>query len=381
MTQRKDVISDNNSPEPKAVSGIRMSITTKLVLSFLAVIIVSGVIFTVVGIFLISNHIENDAKKQAAHDLASAQDVYLNRLNQLEEVVARTASNNRLQDAITAQNMEQVVDELLDIHFREGLDILTVTSSDGTVLLRASDVDATGDNIGDENQIKQVLTSQDPFVSTATISNDELRRESGILADKVAAANANIRQTIDPYGDVMLISASAPIFSVGHSLIGAVWAGSILGADSSLICEISQSVFGGEQYEGKQIGFVTIYQGDTAILACPDQGDSAELIGTLLSTEEYDQVVALGEPWFGEDTVSDNTYITAYEPIRSSNGEIVGIMQIGELKQIYLDIRNQFIIAFLAVTVVGALIAMLFAYYIAQRISGPIKQLVAASSN
>ena len=51
------------------------------------------------------------------------------------------------------------------------------------------------------------------------------------------------------------------------------------------------------------------------------------------------------------------------------------------MEQVYLDIRNQFIVAFLVVTLIGALVAMLFAYFIAQRISGPIKELVSASKN
>jgi len=79
--------------------------------------------------------------------------------------------------------------------------------------------------------------------------------------------------------------------------------------------------------------------------------------------------------------VADSTYITAYEPIRNSDNKIVGILQIGKLEQVYLDIRNQFIVAFFAVTLIGALVAMLFAYFIAQRISGPVKELVAASRN
>ncbi len=385
MTQTIDVIDDKTSPGAESSDGLRMSITTKLVLSFLLVIVISGAIFTAVGILLISNHIQADARAQASNDLAAAQEVYSNRLDQLENVVAATARNIRLQDAITSQNMERVVDELLGVRFRESLDILTVTDAGGTVLLRASDLGSLGDNIRHEELIETVLLSQDPAASTVTISNDDLRRESGLLADRASQAFTNLRESErlqdGSSSDVMMIGASAPIFDIQGSLIGVVWVGSLLSTDASLICEINESVFNGEEYDGKQVGFVTIYQDDLAILACPDQGDSTELIGTLLSEDEYNQVVSLGEPWFGSEHVAGSTYITAYEPIRNSENEIVGILQIGNLEQVYLDIRNQFIVAFMGVTVIGAVVSMLFAYFIAQRISGPIKELVSASSN
>jgi len=341
MTQHTDVINDNNSPGSAPRDGIWMSITTKLVLSFLAVIIISGAIFTVVGILLISNHIQADAHGQATRDLASAQEVYLHRLDQLKNVVVTTASNNRIQDAITSNNMARVTDELLGVRFREGLDILTVTDSNGTVLLRASDLYSSGGNIGHEELIESVILSHDPMASTVTISNDDLRLESGLLADKALQAFSILRGSdSNPEGrdsDVMMMGASAPIFDSQGSLIGVVWAGSLLSTDSTLICEISKSVFSGEVDEGKHIGFATIYQDDLAILACPDQGDSTELVGTLLSDEEYDQVVEFGEPWIGRDRVVDNTYITAYEPIRNSDNEIVGILQHRRLHSGYVD--------------------------------------------
>lgn len=385
MAQHTDVINDNSSPGSAPSDGIRVSITTKLVLSFLAVIIISGAIFTIVGILLISNHIQADARDQLTRDLASAQEVYLKKLDQLENIVVATASNSRIQDAITSSNMAWVSDELLGVRFREGLDILTITDSDGTVLLRASDLYSSRGNISHEELIKSVLTEHKAIATTVTISNDDLRRESGLLADRASQAFITLDESdqspINQETEVMMMGASAPIFDVQGLLIGVVWAGSLLSIDSTLICEINQSVFSDEEYAGKHVGFVTLYQDDMAILACPDQGDSTELIGSLLSAEEYGHVVELGESWFGRDSVADSTYMTAYEPIRNSKNEIVGILQIGKLELVYLDIRNQFIIAFLVVTLIGALIAMLFAYFIAQRISGPIKELVSASSN
>ncbi|MGB3713146.1 MAG: ATP-binding protein [Candidatus Promineifilaceae bacterium] len=385
MTQAHEDTSDETPPGSGSSDGIRMSIATKLVFSFLLVIVVSGAIFTGVGILLISNHIQADAREQAVSDLESAQEVYIDRLDHLKNVVVTTASNTRIQDALTSGNIERVADELLGIRFREDLDILTVTDSDGTVLLRASDLGASGDNIRHEELVETVLLSGDAAASTVTISNDDLRMESRLLADRASQAYANLpdseRFQDGTESEVMMMGAAAPIIDYQGSLIGVVQGGKLLNEDRDLICGINRSVFDGAEYEGEHVGFVTIYQDDVAVLNCPAEGDSTELIGTPLTEEVYGQVVELGESWVGRDYVADSTYVTAYEPIRNSENEIIGILQIGKLEQVYLDIRNQIIVAFLVVTLIGAFIVMLFAYFIAKRISGPIMKLVSASSN
>ena len=53
-------------------NGFRISITAKLVLSFLLFIVMTSAIFTAVGIYIISDHIKADAQEQAREDLESA---------------------------------------------------------------------------------------------------------------------------------------------------------------------------------------------------------------------------------------------------------------------------------------------------------------------
>lgn len=385
MTQTYERIGDRTSQGSGSNDGIRISIATKLVLSFLLVIVFLGLVFTAVGILLISNHIQADARAQAAGDINSAREVYLDRLDQLKNVVATTAGNNRIQDAITSLNMERVADELLGIRFREELDILTVTDSDGTVLLRASDLGSSGDNVRHEELFKSVFLDRELVASTVTISNEDLARESGLLADRVFQASSELpeseRLQHGAATDAMMLGATAPIFDIQGSLIGTIMAGVLLNTDHDLICGINRSIFNSAEYEGKDVGFVSIYQNDVAILSCPEEVDSTELVGIFLPDNVYDQVMETGESWIGGNLVAESTYLTAIEPIRNSKDEVIGFLQIGKLEQVYLDIRNQIIVAFLVVTLIGALVAMLFAYYIAQRISGPIKDLVSASSN
>jgi two-component system NtrC family sensor kinase len=59
----------------------------------------------------------------------------------------------------------------------------------------------------------------------------------------------------------------------------------------------------------------------------------------------------------------------------------MGMLQVARLEQKYLDINQQIVIAFVTITIIGALLAIIFAYFISKRISVPLKQLVSASRN
>jgi len=75
----------------------------------------------------------------------------------------------------------------------------------------------------------------------------------------------------------------------------------------------------------------------------------------------------------------NNWYITAYEPIRNVDEQIIGILYVGILEQKYVDIRSGTVIAFMAVTLMGVLVSIVLSYFISRKISVPIKELVSAS--
>jgi two-component system NtrC family sensor kinase len=300
-------------------------------------------------------------------------------------VVVSTASNNRIKDAVTSGNTERIADELLGIKFREGLDILTISDSEGIVLLRASDLGSFGDSIGHEELIKTVLNSKTSIASTWNISDEDLRMESRLLADKALRpqSGSSVSDPGNPPLDseILMLGAGAPVLDYQGLVIGVIHGGILVNSNTDFVCEINRSVFEGAEYTGKDVGFVTIYQDNEGILTCPLDGDGLENIGSGVSNEVYNQVFLEGEPWVGRDDIRGSRYVTVFAPIRDSADEIIGLLQVSKLEQVYLDIRNQIIVAFLVVTLIGALFVMVFAYFIANRISGPIKKLVTASSN
>jgi two-component system NtrC family sensor kinase len=77
--------------------------------------------------------------------------------------------------------------------------------------------------------------------------------------------------------------------------------------------------------------------------------------------------------------VVNHWYITAYEPIRDLAGGIIGMLYVGILEQKYVDLRQRAVMVFLAITLVGALVAFALASFISAKISVSIKKLATAS--
>jgi len=102
-------------------------------------------------------------------------------------------------------------------------------------------------------------------------------------------------------------------------------------------------------------------------------------IGTRVAEEVYNQVVLKGEPWIGRAYVVNDWYITAYEPITSIYGDIIGILYVGILEQKYVDIENRAVLVFLGITLAGVTASVLLSLFISSRISNPLKKMVVAS--
>jgi len=279
--------------------------------------------------------------------------------------------------------LKEAADELLRVKEREGLDVLTITDASGNVLLRSSNVEVFGDSQIHDELIEAVLIRKTPVAATSIVPADELRKESPYLAEQayfkfIDTPMARARDETEETAGMML-EAVAPILDNQNNLIGVIYGGVLLNRNFEIVDDTKQTVFQDMQYKGKDIGTATIFQNDVRISTNVKNDDGSRAIGTRIMEEVYNQVVIEGEPWIGRAYVVNNWYITAYEPIRGINHQIIGVLYVGILEQKYLDLKRQTVLAFLTITLIGALVTMLLSYFISQRISVPIKKLVSAS--
>ncbi|PKL59731.1 MAG: methyl-accepting chemotaxis protein, partial [Methanomicrobiales archaeon HGW-Methanomicrobiales-4] len=80
-------------------------------------------------------------------------------------------------------------------------------------------------------------------------------------------------------------------------------------------------------------GAATVFQkqGDKAIRISTNVigEDGKRAVGTSVSQAVYDAVITRGETYYGSAVVVGKKYITAYEPIKDSKGDIIGILFVG----------------------------------------------------
>jgi two-component system NtrC family sensor kinase len=364
-------------------SGVGIPIATKLILGFLLIIFVISAVFIVVGVRLIGDRVESEAQEMVRNDLNAGGEIYLSKLSSIYDVVRFTGDRFFLKNAILSGDIASATDELVRVKETEGLDVLTITDKSGKVLLRTSNVGVVGDDESQNKLVRTVLSRKEPVEATSIVSADELQKESPALAAQayikfIDTPKARPRKETEETAGMML-EAAAPIIDYQNNLIGIIYGGVLLNRNYEIVDKIKQTVFQDVKYNGKDIGTATIFQDDVRISTNVTNEDGSRAIGTRVSEEVYNQVVTKGEPWIGRAYVVNNWYITAYEPIRNINNQIIGILYVGILEQKYVDIQRQTILVFLAITLMGALATMVLSYLISRRISVPIKQLVSAS--
>lgn len=129
---------------------------------------------------------------------------------------------------------------------------------------------------------------------------------------------------------------------------------------------------------GKDTGdTVTIFLEDTRI-ATNVMVDGKRATGTQASKEVADTVLQKGKHYYGEANVAGKMYQTAYMPLKSSSGETIGIMYVGASNEIIGEIFSSFMIKFIVVLVVMALLAFTVVYMFTWKLKKRLSNLTKA---
>jgi len=364
--------------------GRRISIATKMILGFLLIIMIISALFMHAGERTIGRRITEEGQEKVRNDLNAAREIYLNNQVHVYDIIRLTASRAVVRDALITGDTKYAIDELIRIKQDEGLDVLSITDAYGNVIIRASNPEIVGDNQGRGELINTVLLHSEPMVATIIVNGEDLWLENPQLADQayikfIDTPLARAKEETES-SDGMMLKAAAPIFDNENKLIGVAYGGILLNRNSAIVDKIKQTVYEDVQYKGQDIGTATIFQDDVRISTNVRNEDGSRAVGTRVSEDVYNRVITEGERWIGRAYVVNNWYITAYEPLKNSRGKIIGILYVGVLEQKYLDIKLEMIMTFLGITLVGTLVTMVAAYFIATRISIPINKLVSASN-
>ena len=362
---------------------MKLSLHTRLLGSFIIVIVTCGTISTVVGVRMISEGIIRQAQDKVRLDLNTARVEYVEAIDHVRDAVRFTHIRFFLKDGYTTGNVAALVDRMEKIRRRESLDVLTLTDSNGTVLLRTRNPSVKGDSQANNPTVMKALSEQRVVTSTEIVTSEELWKESPDLTERahmmlIPAPKGKPSGKIEETSG-MMIMAAGPILDDHGELLGVLYAGRLLNRDNRLVDRIKETVYQREVYNGRDIGTATVFQGNLRIATNVRTEDGRRAIGTCVSAEVNKRVLVEGKRWVERAFVVNDWYITAYEPIRNVSGEIVGILYVGMLEQKFTDMKRNFLWIFVGISIGGVVLSVVICYFFSRALSRPIDALALAA--
>ncbi len=360
----------------------RMSLKTRLILSYLVILGIGGLATSLVGSWIVSSTIMRQARQTVEHDLATVRTVYEGELSALERTVRLASSGPSFSEHLADGNTAVLLDYLERVHHESGFDFLTLTDRDGTVVVRASQPGRVGDNLDSIGVIAEALDGE-TTAATEILGPDRLRNEDPRLAARAVTRVVKTPRSgpaVPPEETAgMVLLAAAPVRAADGRVLGALYAGKLLNHSYGIVDRVWELLYHGDRYQNEDVGTVTIFQGDVRISTNVISGQDERAVGTRVSDEVRRTVLGEGEIWIDRAFAVDDWYISAYEPILNHDGAAVGILSVGILETTYTATRDRVILSFFGIAGLGYILIIGITYTMIRSITRPIGEMVDAT--
>jgi two-component system NtrC family sensor kinase len=361
---------------------ITTSLQTKLILSLLTVVAVSGVGALMVGKAIIDKNIVNQAYESVGQTLEMYGEMYANRLYVKHRLLGTVASYPAFQRDVRSRKKLQVYRVVKELLEETTFDVLNVTDAEGRVLVRSKNYALSGDLVADDPYVRSVLAHDYPVYGFDVMDREQILRESPELAERAAIPiiptdrSRDADRTVETRG--MFLKVASPIRSNGV-LVGVIYGALLLNNDSTFPDRAQTLVFGDQKIDGRDIGTATLFLDDVRISTNVRGKDGKRAFGTLVSREVYDKVFKKGDIWRNKAFVVDRWYIAAYKPVKDLEDKTIGIMYTGVDEAKFGKIQRNATISFVLMIFFSGAVSILLAVYLIHHFISPIGMLVGAA--
>ena len=362
----------------------RLSLKTRLIVSYLVILAVGGLVTSIVGSWIVSTTIMRQAQRTAEHDVATARIIFQDRVAGIGRTVQLAATATGVVTCAARGACASAHAYLTSVRGEMALDFLTIADADGVVRLRTTLVPGVGDSVSGLPLVGEALAG-DHVASSELLTLGQLAREAPHLADQVrlrivaTPQAAPGRDTVLSSGLVML--AAGPIRDAGGRVIGALYGGVLVNGREEMVDRVWELLYRGETHRGRQIGTVTIFQGDVRIATNVRTENGTRALGTRVSAPVREAVLLRGERWSDRAFVVQDWYLSVYEPLRNRQSDIIGMLYVGVLESRFTAIRNRVILSFFGIATTGFFVIIAITYVMIRNITRPIGEMVAATRN
>jgi signal transduction histidine kinase len=323
---------------------------TRILLSFGAVIFVLAVSIALLGRYVINKDIVERANDKLSNDLRAARSVYeteIERLGWAFGLVDTGLDCDQLKSRMQLDYLVKVgVEDISEVRSEIALKAYSDNHGvGGTRIIGVDELVGIGSNLGEERKISIKFTPRARDTQHSVVE--------GLMSKEYAR----------------------PLYGEKGEIVGLIYGGRIINRDYGLVDRIRSLAFGNELYESKPLGTVTIFQGDIRISTNVLNDDGSRAIGTRVSEEVYDKVIEKGQVWHQRAFVVNEWHMTAYEPIRNIEGEVIGILYVGTIEEPFVDMAERIMLMFGGIVAAASVLSVIVAFIVAGAVSRPLVDL------
>jgi len=361
---------------------MRIPVYKRIFLNFVLVIALFGIMGAILSASLISRNTLTEAQRRVRLDLRSAWSIIQGEIDSLRLFVVVLAGGSRVANAYREPESPACRATMEAVRRKCGFDFLSLTNSEGQVIIRTLEPYHTGDYLSNDPLVSQAL--QGKTVSGFVILGPQrLHAEGGDLEERAfivfePTAKAKPRAKASESSGMALMTAT-PVRDEKGNISGVLYAGILLNRNHSLADRIRSIIFEDKIYDGRDLGTVTIFQWDARIATNVMTASGNRAIGTRVSGDVYDKVLENNLNWYDRAFVVNDWYLSAYDPIHDTRGKVIGILYVGVLAKKYDDIKRSLWNLYGAVSIGVVIIVLVLGLIFSRRLTGSLSRLADAA--
>jgi len=334
----------------------RFGIRTKLLLSILAILLVSYSTLLYSTMKTLSASLRTEIERNLDTDLKFARNQYIDVTSLVRYSLMQPANSPSVQERMRDGDRVWLTQRLERWHgVLPYLELMVVLDKDKRVLARL-DGRPGGERLDLPGVVDQALGSRKTVVSTEIVPAALLCQAGG--ADYCGSPQKE--------GDLLMATVAMPVIGADGDLLGCIVTGDILNRHHSLPGQLKE-LFGSDVE-------VSITKRGVRIASSVAE----QLPGSSLAPRVID-ILERGEVFRGEAEIGSLKYETAIDPLLNSRGEFVGSLSVAVSTERFKKIRRENLEHIVASAFLGILCSFALAFVASRRLTGPLRELAAGA--
>ncbi|WP_183360092.1 ATP-binding protein [Geomonas limicola] len=331
----------------------RFGIRTKLLLSILAILLVSYSTLLYSTMKTLSASVRSEIDKSLEANLKFARSQYFDRSEIVKYSLMQSTVSHTLQRKMRERDTAWLAERLERWHgVLPFLENMVVLDPEKRVLARLNSP-VQGDLGRLPALVDQALSSGHPVVATEILSPDLL-------------CQFGARDYCSEKGrEALAVAVAVPVLGAHGDVLGCIFTADILNRQPSLPSPMRQ-VFGSD------VEVSITQEGERIASSLPRDSATKNALDPRII-----DLLQRGEGYRGEAEIGNRVFETAIEPLLNSKGEFVGSLSVAVSKESFKRIRRESLQNILASAFLGILLSFALAFMASRTLAGPLRQLAA----